>query len=111
MFYAVPSLSTSQLPDNTQTDKAFDCYEGGRVIASYTSADLVSQADDLWNSHFSKAGDSPVFMSLDLESPLALASFLSNNANHQKVFIPASYNMSKILGSLKIQKSKVLLCD
>jgi hypothetical protein len=102
MFYAVPSLSTSQLPDNTLEDKAFECYEGGRVISSYSSSDLVSQAESLWSSHFSHAGDSPVFMSLDLESPLALASFLSNNANHQKVFIPASYNMSKILASLKI---------
>jgi hypothetical protein len=102
MFYAVPSLSTSQLPDNLISDKAFDCYEGGRVVASYSSSDLVGLADSLWSDHFSHAGENPVFMSLDLESPLALASFLSNNANHQKVFIPATYNMSKILASLKI---------
>jgi hypothetical protein len=61
----------------------------------------VSNAQKLWSSHFSKAGENPVFLSVDLETPLGLASFIANNANFQKVYIPSSFNMSKILTSLK----------
>lgn len=53
----------------------------------------------------------PVFMSLDLETPLGFASFLSNAANHRKVFIPSSYNMSQILKSVHRQSSHDLVCD
>jgi hypothetical protein len=53
----------------------------------------------------------PVFMSLDLETPLGFASFLSNAANHRKVFIPSSFNMSSILKSVSRQESVDLVCD
>lgn len=53
----------------------------------------------------------PVFMSLDLESPLGFASFLSNSANHRKVFIPSTFNMSSILKSVSRQESVDLVCD
>ena len=54
----------------------------------------MSQAKNLWSNHFSKAGEQPVFISLDLETPLGLASFLANNAHKQKVYIPSSFNMT-----------------
>ena len=50
-------------------------------------------------------------MSLDLETPLGFATFLANAANHRKVFIPSSYNMSGILKSVARQSSVDLVCD
>ncbi len=76
-----------------------------------TSGELVNQAQRLWSTIFNKSGEQPVFISLDLETPLGLASFIANNANFQKVYIPSSFNMSKILHSLKTQESKVIVCD
>ena len=52
-----------------------------------------------------------MFISVDLETPLGLASFIANNANSQKVYIPSTFNMSKILHSLKTQDSKIVVCD
>lgn len=53
----------------------------------------------------------PVFMSVDLETPLGFSTFLANSANHRKVFIPSTFNMSKILKSVKAQESVDLVCD
>ena len=53
----------------------------------------------------------PVFMSVDLETPLGFASFLANSANHRKVFIPSTFNMSRILKSIASQESVDLVCD
>lgn len=50
-------------------------------------------------------------MSIDLESPLGFGTFLANSANHRKVFIPATYNMSKVLKSISSQQSVDLVCD
>jgi len=83
----------------------------------------------LWNEHFQQSsGDvddgklfnyevrsgttcKPVFMSVDLETPLGFCSFLANSSNHRKVFIPATFNMSKILKSIGAQQSVDLVCD
>ena len=53
----------------------------------------------------------PVFMSIDLESPLGFTTFLANTANHRKVFVPSTFNMSKILTSVGTQQSADLVCD
>ena len=53
----------------------------------------------------------PVFMSVDLETPLGFACFLANSANHRKVFVPSTFNMSKILKSVHAQASVDLVCD
>ena len=50
-------------------------------------------------------------MSLDLETPLAFSVFLANNTNHRKVIIPSTFNMSKILKSLRTQESQYIICD
>ena len=50
-------------------------------------------------------------MSLNLETPLALASFIANNANLRKVYIPASFNVNKIIESMKTQHSEVAVVD
>ena len=50
-------------------------------------------------------------MSLDVETPLGFATFLANTQNHRKVFIPSTFNMSKILKSVQAQESLDLVCD
>jgi hypothetical protein len=50
-------------------------------------------------------------MSVDLETPLGFASFISNAANQRKVFVPSTFNMSKILKSVGAQESHDLVCD
>ena len=50
-------------------------------------------------------------MSVDLETPLGFACFLANSANHRKVFVPSTFNMSKILKSVHAQASVDLVCD
>jgi hypothetical protein len=111
MVYANPKLSNFEIPENSSSDVAFQAYSHGKLVSTLTSGELVSSAQSLWNSHFSKAGETPVFISLDLETPLGLASFIANNANFQKVYIPASFNMTSILTSLKTQESKMIACD
>ena len=50
-------------------------------------------------------------MSLDVETPLGFATFLANSSNHRKVFVPSTFNMSKILKSIHAQQSVDLVCD
>ena len=107
----------------------YETYRDGRVASSLTNGQIADQASSLWNNHFSSSsGDvmdgvmfnyevksgitcKPVFMSVDLESPLGFSAFLANSANQRKVFIPASFNMSKILNSISSQESVDLICD
>ena len=103
MVYATPSQSSYEIPENSPSDLAFQTYQNGREVAGYTNGDFVVKANDLWDTYFNKSGDHPVFISLNLETPLGLASFLANNANQQKVYIPSTFNMTKILTSLKTQ--------
>ena len=90
-----------KIPESSTSDVAFESYKGGKNIASYTNGDLVQHAGNLWDNHFKNAGEHPIFMSLNLETPLAFATFLANNANLKKVFIPSTFNMSKLLKSLQ----------
>lgn len=129
LVYANTKMSTFSLPQNDSAHTMFECYRGGKKVSSLSSGEIAEKSNQLWQSHFSKnSGDStdntlfnvevtggqaakPVFMSLDLETPLGFASFLSNAANHRKVFIPSSYNMSNILKSVARQSSLDLVCD
>lgn len=52
-----------------------------------------------------------MFISVNLESPFALAAFLAANANLQKVYVPASFSMSRVLEGLESQQSSVVLID
>ena len=73
---------------------------------------MVNQAQTLYTNHFSDIESSkPVFMSLNLETPLGLATFLANNFKHQKVYIPSTFSMNQILQGLKNQQSTVVVCD
>ena len=89
------------------------------MVSNFSNGDIAEKGQELWENHFSAtAGESktkhdlfdyeyksgqtsnPVFMSLDLETPLGFATFLANTANQRKVFIPSSFNMSTILRSV-----------
>lgn len=82
MVYANPKLSLTQLPENSTADTVFEAYQSGKNSVSYTNGELASFANTLWSSHLQHANEQhPVFMSLDLETPLGLATFIANNAN------------------------------
>ena len=129
MVYANSSLSHVSLPQNEDSQELFECYRGGNRVASHTSVEIADKASSLWDNHFSQSsGDvddgklfnyevrsgqtaKPVFMSLDMETPLGFSSFLANASNHRKVFIPSTFNMSTILKSVSTQESVDLVCD
>jgi len=112
MSYLNPKNSLHELPENSGSDLAFESYSGGRKHSEHTSQQLSEAASKLWSDHFSDDKfDLPVFMSLDLETPLGLAAFLANNANLRKVFIPSSFNMAHILKCIELQGSSHLVCD
>ena len=96
----------------------FECYRGGRKVSEFTNGQIGEKSIELWNNHFSKSSAEleveahfnyevtsgqtakPVFMSLDLETPLGFATFMANASNQRKVFIPSTFNMSTILRSV-----------
>ncbi len=111
--YANPAYSSRQIPPNEASASAFLALKDGRQAASYSSGEIVEQAQALWDSHLHKAteSDAPVFMSCDLETPLGFAAFLACSSNFKKVFIPGTYNMSSLLKALPTQNSSFLVCD
>ena len=129
VVYAAASLNSNSLPKNDASDVLFESYKNGSRAASMTNGEIASKSTELWQNHFSQtAGDipdgslfnvevssgqtcKPVFMSVNLETPLGFASFLANTSNHRKVFIPSTFNMSKIIKSIHAQQSVDLVCD
>ena len=129
MVYANPKISCFELPVNDASNTLFECYRGGNRVAEHSSGDIVTKSSEMWQKHFSQSADDitdakmfnvevrsgqaakPVFMAVDLETPLGFTSFLSNASNHRKVFIPSTFNMSKILKSVSRQESHELVCD
>lgn len=111
MVYANPKLNTNSIPVNDEHDQVYECYRDGREVSSFSSAEMVEHADQLWHSHFAHSGSSPVYMSVDLETPLGLGVFLSNSSNMRKLFVPSTFNLSKVMRSIKPQQSQVLVCD
>jgi hypothetical protein len=121
LVYANPKWNSCSLPQNDASHILFECYRDGKRVSNLSSGEVAEKSTELWSKYFSKSsGDTtdatlfnvevtggqaakPVFMSLDLETPLGFATFLSNTANHRKVFIPSSYNMSNILKSVARQ--------
>lgn len=118
LVYSTSEYSGFELPLNESGSQLFECYRDSKRVSTFTNGEIAEKSSELWSSHFSlSAGDhtdaklfnvevksgttaKPVFMSLDLETPLGFASFLANSANHRKVFIPSTFNMSKILKSV-----------
>lgn len=103
--YANPALSNYSIPQNSADDVTHRVFSDGKEIATLTSGDIVDASNKLWNDILIKSDGAehrqhPVFMSVELESPLGLASFLACSVNYKKMFIPGSYNMSSMLKSI-----------
>ena len=129
LVYANAALSGFSLPQNQSETNLFECYRDGKQVSSFTNGQIVEKSTQLWGDNWSRtAGDTvdgkmfnyefnsgttakPVFMSTDIDSPLGFSTFLANSANHRKVFIPSTYNMTKMLKSISAQKSVDLVCD
>lgn len=97
--YANPAMSTRQIPENQGDWVTHIAYKDGREQLSLTSADLAAKSQDMWDSGLSRSGDEkhPMFMACDLENPAGFAAFLACSTNFKKVFVPGSFNMSKVL--------------
>ena len=111
MVYANPRLSNQQLPENAASDVSYVTYQNGKESSTITSGDMTSYSQSLWSNHLSQTSESPLFLTLNLETPLALASVLAANINFKKVYIPATFSMTQILGKIHTQKSHILICD
>jgi len=129
LVYANPKLSLFQLPANEPTTPLFECYRGGKRVAEHSNGAINEKSQELWQNHFTQtAGDvpdgklfnvevssgqtaKPIFVSMDLETPLGFSAFLANASNHRKVFIPSTFKMSKIIKSISRQESHDLVCD
>jgi hypothetical protein len=44
MVYAIPSLSTFQIPENNAEDTAFISYQDSKRVSSYTNGELAQHA-------------------------------------------------------------------
>lgn len=112
MVYANPALSSFEIPENSADDLAFVSYKDGKRVSAFSNGELAQHAQRLWSEHFSaSASPNPVFFSVNIETPLALTAFIANNANLQKVYVPSSFNVNKIIESIKVQQSTTLVCD
>lgn len=119
LVYANSALSGFTLPTNQASAPLYESYKGGKAVSNFTNGEIASRAIELWQNHWHEsAGDEvdgkmfnvefrsgktakPVFMSVDLETPLGFTAFLANSSNHRKVFIPSTFNASKILKSIR----------
>ena len=53
MVYANPKISNYEIPENNPSDLVFSSYKNGKEVSSYTSSDIVTKSQSLWNDHFS----------------------------------------------------------
>lgn len=114
--YANPALSTRQIPNNESDVLTHISLKDGKEVASWTSGELTARSSQLWDEQFAGSltgadASKQVFMSADLETPFGFASFLACSTHMRKVFIPSTFNMSKVLKSVPRQQSPFLVCD
>ena len=85
-------------------------------MRSMTSNDFVRAAESVWVNHLqgSAEGDKkdfPIFFSTDFEKPLGFVTLLACSSHLKKLFIPGTFNSSKIIKSLPSQGSNYMVCD
>lgn len=58
LVFANTRLSSFSLPTNSSSSQLYECYRGGKQVSSFTSGEIASKSNDLWNENWSKsAGD------------------------------------------------------
>ena len=98
--YATPSLSNYSIPVNSSDAVTHIYLKDGREARTLTSGDLVSASKSLWSSHLQHGGGAPVFFSSDFEKPVGFATFLACSTHLRKLFIPGTFNVSKMVKSV-----------
>ena len=112
MVYANPRLSAQELPVNSSSDNAYLTYRGGREASSFTNGEIASKSQAIWSDYLSSTEHTtPIFLSLNLETPFAVATFLGCNSHFQKVYVPATFSMNKVLDGIESQHSSVVVID
>ncbi len=109
MFYAKMENTNHRIPGVSPEDTALECYQNGNRVASYSNQELVSHAESVHSDYLD--GDKPVFVTLSMQYPLALASLIGAAHGQKKVFVPATYSLDEISKQLKMQESSTLICD
>jgi len=114
--YANPSLSNYSIPTNSANAVTHLYLKDGREVRSLTSSEFVSASEDLWQSYLQGSGegenkDLPIFFSTDLEKPLGFATVLACSTHLKKLFVPGTFNASKMVKSLPRQGSSFMVCD
>lgn len=112
MFYANTALTNLSLPENKGESNVFEVYANGRLSHSFTSEELLNQAQRVYDRFFASSDKVvPVSTPLDLQTPFGFACFLGNNVNGRKIFVPSNYNMTRIIRAIEVQQSTELVCD
>ena len=48
-------MNSFSLPTNEAAWQLFECYRGGRKVASHSSGEIAEKATELWQNNFSKS--------------------------------------------------------
>lgn len=78
----------------------------------FTSKELVQSAEQVWSHLQDSANEvNPIFVSVDMESPLGFALFLGCSTNFKKIYLSGLYNLSAMLKQLPAQGSTWAVVD
>jgi len=109
MFYAKMENTNERIEGTSPETTALECYKEGSVIATYSNQDLVSHSESVLSGV--EDSDSPIFMTLSLQYPLAIASLIACASEQKKLFIPSTFSLDEITKQFQYQKSETLICD
>ena len=110
MSYVKSTMTNLQIPGCSDSDVAIESFSEGKKVTSITQSELVSTAVKVYEKYLDTENKSlPIFLTVSLQYPLGLATFVGSLYNGRKVFIPSTYNIAKIAQSFNFQKSEVLV--
>jgi len=77
MSYVWKETTNLRIQGTSAETLAIECYKDGHKIKSYSNSEIVHLVDDFSKSHLSDKADlTPIYLSLSLQYPLGLVSFL-----------------------------------
>lgn len=110
MSYAKKAITNLRIPGSSESDLAIESFHGGKLVTSFSQAEIVKKSKDIYNRHIEGTDKTlPVFLTVSLQYPLGLATFVGSLSGSRKVFIPSTYNVAKITKSFNFQKSEILV--
>ena len=112
MLYTKKAQTNYRIPGTSAEHIAVECYKQGEKITQFTQAELAAHSEQIFDNHLAKADKLlPIFVSLSMQYPLALACLLGSAKGQRKLFVPSTYNLNDIAHSFGTQKSDFLVCD